>query len=94
MAKAEYTLAQLPDPPFFHAGLEFSVPARGTWTIAHTPMLIPEAMEIFVCPEGCLRGVVLSAAEFGGLDRFAMVTIKTCMRESWNNCLSMVYVTF
>lgn len=76
MAKAEYTLAQLPDPPFFHAGLEFSVPARGTWTIAHTPMLIPEAMEIFVCPEGCLRGVVLSAAEFGGLDRFAMVTIK------------------
>jgi len=61
--------------PFYH-GLEYTPPARGTWTIAHTPMLIPGAHEIFVCPEGCLRGVVLSAAEFDGLDRFHMITVK------------------
>lgn len=59
----------------FHAGLEFSPQARGTWTIAHTPLLIPESHEIFVCPQGCLRGVVLSAAEAHGMDRFSMVSV-------------------
>lgn len=76
MHKAQYQIKELDQPPFFKKGLEFSPPTRGTWTIAHTPMLIPECMEIFVCPQGCLRGVVLSAAEFGGLSRFAMVTIE------------------
>ena len=60
----------------FKEGLVYSAPARGTWTIAHTSMLIPGSHQIFVCPEGCLRGVVLSAAEFGGLDRFSMITVK------------------
>lgn len=60
----------------FKSGLEYSCSARGTWTIAHTSMLIPHCHQIFVCPEGCLRGVVLSAAEYGGLDRFSMVTVK------------------
>ncbi|MBQ9065959.1 MAG: nitrogenase [Clostridia bacterium] len=60
----------------FRAGLEYTPPARGTWTISHTPMLVPGSLEIFVCPEGCLRGVVLSATEFGGMDRFAMITVK------------------
>jgi hypothetical protein len=60
----------------FRSGLEYSSPARGTWTIAHTSMLIPHSHQIFVCPEGCLRGVVLSAAEYGGLDRFSMVTVQ------------------
>ena len=59
----------------FHAGLEFTPQTRGTWTIAHTPLLIPESHEIFVCPQGCLRGVVLSAAEAHGMDRFSMVTV-------------------
>lgn len=72
----QYKIKDLEKSPFFKPGLEFSPPTRGTWTIAHTPMLIPECMEIFVCPEGCLRGVVLSAAEFGGMNRFAMVTIE------------------
>ncbi|MGI6212278.1 MAG: nitrogenase component 1 [Anaerovoracaceae bacterium] len=60
----------------FYIGLEYTPPARGTWTIAHTPMLIPGAHMIFVCPECCLRGVVLSAEEDGGLDRFSMVTVE------------------
>ena len=60
----------------FREGLEYSAPARGTWTIAHTSMLIPECHQIFVCPPGCLRGVVLSAAEYGGLDRFSMISVK------------------
>ncbi len=76
MDKPQYKIATLDKPPFFKKGLEFSPQARGTWTIAHTPMLIPESMEVFVCPQGCLRGVVLSAAEFHGLSRFAMVTIE------------------
>ena len=60
----------------FRESLVYSAPARGTWTIAHTSMLIPHAHQIFVCPEGCLRGVVLSAAEYNGLDRFSMITVK------------------
>ena len=60
----------------FRESLVYSAPARGTWTIAHTSMLIPKAHQIFVCPEGCLRGVVLSAAEYNGLDRFSMITVK------------------
>ncbi len=57
-------------------GLEYSVPARGGWTIVHVGMLIPEAHEIFVCAAGCLRGVVLSAAEMNLTDRFSTVAIE------------------
>ena len=53
--------ASFPSP--FISGLEYSVPARGSWTIVHVGMLVPEAHEIFVCASACLRGVVLSAAE-------------------------------
>lgn len=55
--------ARFPAP--FDGGLEYSAPARGTWNIVHTGMLIPGAHQIFVCAEGCLRGVVLTAAEMG-----------------------------
>ncbi len=60
----------------FPGGLEYGAPARGTWNIVHTGMLVPEAHEIFVCAEGCLRGVVLTAAEMGAEDRFS--TIEVC----------------
>ena len=73
---ADVRMADIDTTQPFRAGLEYSAPARGTWTIAHTSMLIPHSHQIFVCPEGCLRGVVLSAAEYGGLDRFSMVTVK------------------
>lgn len=76
MNKAEYKVSEIEAERLFYSGLEFTPPARGTWTIAHTPMLIPESHEIFVCPEGCLRGVVMSAAEFHGWDRFSMVTVE------------------
>lgn len=74
--KSEVRIGDLTSDVPFRAGVEYTPPARGTWTIAHTPMLVPGSMEIFVCPDGCLRGVVLSAAEFDGMDRFAMITVK------------------
>lgn len=66
--------ASFPSP--FVSGLEYSVPARGGWTIVHVGMLVPEAHEIFVCAAGCLRGVVLSAAEMNLTDRFSTVAIE------------------
>ena len=66
--------ANFPAP--FHSGLEYASPARGTWNIVHTGMLIPEAHEIFVCAASCLRGVVLTAAEMGASHRFSTVEIR------------------
>ena len=66
--------AAFPSP--FRSGLEYSAPARGTWNIVHTGMLLPEAHQIFVCASGCLRGVVLTAAEMGAAHRFSTVTIR------------------
>ena len=63
-------------PAPFASGLEYATPARGTWNIVHTGMLIPEAHEIFVCAASCLRGVVLTAAEMHAEDRFSTVEIK------------------
>ena len=60
---------------FFDPAPEFDPPARGVWNIVHTGMLIPEAHQIFVCAQGCLRGVVLTAAEMGALDRMSSVCI-------------------
>ena len=66
--------ASFPAP--FASGLEYASPARGTWNIVHTGMLIPEAHEIFVCAAGCLRGVVLTAAELDMSHRFSTVEVK------------------
>ena len=66
--------ANFPSP--YPSGLEYATPARGTWNIVHTGMLIPEAHEIFVCAASCLRGVVLTAAEMHAEDRFSTVEIK------------------
>lgn len=63
-------------PAPFASGLEYASPARGTWNIVHTGMLIPEAHEIFVCAAGCLRGVVLTAAELNMAHRFSTVEVK------------------
>ena len=62
-------------PAPFASGLEYSSPARGTWNIVHTGMLIPESHQIFVCAQGCLRGVVLTAAELGMSERFSTVAV-------------------
>ncbi len=63
-------------PAPFKEGLEYSSPARGTWNIVHTGMLIPQSHQIFVCAQGCLRGVVLTAAEMNALDRYSAVMIR------------------
>ena len=63
-------------PAPFASGLEYSAPARGGWTIVHVGMLVPEAHEIFVCAAGCLRGVVLSAAEMNLAERFSTIAIE------------------
>jgi hypothetical protein len=76
--------------PLFRQGVEYSSPARGTWTIAHVSMLIPHSHQIFVGGDGCLRGVVLSAAEFGGLDRFSMITVKE--DDVYNNRMEDLFI--
>jgi hypothetical protein len=72
---AERRIGDIEGRQLFPVGAEYTPPARGTWTIAHTPMLVPGAHEIYVCPGNCLRGVVLSAAEGGFSDRFSMVEV-------------------
>ncbi|MBE5969919.1 MAG: nitrogenase [Lachnospiraceae bacterium] len=72
----EIEIAKASFPAPFKSGLEYSSPARGTWNIVHTGMLIPEAHQIFVCAAGCLRGVVLTAAEMHAEKRFSTVEIK------------------
>ena len=59
----------------FEYGVEYGSPARGMWNIVHTGMLVPESHQIFVCAQGCLRGVVLTAAEMNAGDRFSTVAI-------------------
>lgn len=60
----------------FEEGLEYSSPARGCWNIVHTGMLIPQSHQIFVCAQGCLRGVVLTAAEMNAMGRYSSVAIR------------------
>lgn len=71
----ELNICEASFPAPFRAGLEFSSPARGTWNIVHTGMLIPESHQIFVCAYGCLRGVVLTAAEMNALGRYSSISI-------------------
>lgn len=59
----------------FPKTLEFSAPARGTWNIVHTGMLVPEAHQIYICAAGCLRGVILTAAEMGLANRFSTIEL-------------------
>ena len=76
VASVGIPVAEAAFPSPFHSGLEYASPARGTWNIVHTGMLIPEAHEIFVCAASCLRGVVLTAAEMGASHRFSTVEIR------------------
>ena len=62
-------------PAPFAPGLEYSPPARGMWNIVHTGMLIPESHQIFICARGCLRGVILTAAEMNAMDRMSWAAI-------------------
>ena len=66
--------AAFPKP--FSYGLEFNAPAHGTWNIVHIGFKIPEAHQIFVCADNCMRGVVMTAAEMGELRRFSSVILE------------------
>lgn len=65
--------AAFPKP--FYQGLEFNSPAHGNWNIVHIGMLLPEARQIYVCADNCMRGVVLTAAEMNAEDRFSFVLL-------------------
>lgn len=58
-------LSAATSPHPFPSTLEYSPAARGTWNIVHTGMLLPESHQIYICGNGCLRGVILTAAEMG-----------------------------
>lgn len=60
---------------FFERGLQYNPPARGMWNIVHTGLLVPEGHQIYVCAQGCLRGVVLTVAETGQTDRLSWVSL-------------------
>ena len=72
---AEVRIGDAGFPSPFVSGLEYATPARGTWNIVHTGMLIPESHQIFICARGCLRGVILTAAEMNTMDRMSWTAI-------------------
>lgn len=73
---AVITIGETDFPVPFPLGLEFNSPAHGNWNIVHTGMLMPEAIQIYVCADNCMRGVVLTAAEMNAADRFSFVTVE------------------
>ena len=58
-------------PAPFASELEYNSPVHGNWNIVHTGMQIPESIQIYVCADNCMRGVVLTAAEMNAADRFS-----------------------
>ena len=59
----------------FASGLEYNPPVRGMWNIVHMGMLVPEAHQVYACAQGCLRGVILTAAEMNQLDRLSWISL-------------------
>lgn len=55
--------------------LEFNMPVHEGWNIVNIAMQVPESYQIFVCPENCARGVVMTAQEMGAGDRIACVKV-------------------
>ena len=53
--------ASFPTP--FVSALEYNSPVHGNWNIVHTGMQVPESIQIYVCADNCMRGVVLTAPE-------------------------------
>lgn len=66
--------ASFPKP--FASKLEYNSPVHGNWNIVHTGMQVPETIQIYVCAENCMRGVVLTAAEMNAADRFSYVIVE------------------
>lgn len=75
----EGALVKIKDAAFpapFPSGLEYNSPVHGNWNIVHTGMLVPESIQIYVCADNCMRGVVLTAAEMDAADRFSFVILE------------------
>ena len=66
--------ASFPAP--FASELVYNSPVHCNWNIVHTGMLVPEAIQIYVCADNCMRGVVLTAAEMNAADRFSFVIVE------------------
>lgn len=66
--------ADFPQP--FPYRLEYCPPVYESWNIVHIGMLLPEAHQIYVCAENCMRGVTMTAAEMGESERFHCVLIE------------------
>jgi hypothetical protein len=75
MSGAEVRIRDAEFPAPFASGLEYNAPARGPWNIVHTGMLIPQSHQIFACAQGCLRGVILTAAEMNAMDRMSWISV-------------------
>ena len=63
-------------PAPFQGRLEFNPPVHENWNIVHIGMRIPQAVQIYVCADNCMRGVVLTAAEMNASDRFSFVLLE------------------
>ena len=59
----------------FEGTLEYNAPARGPWNIVHTGMLLPESHQVYACAQGCLRGVILTAAEMQSMERMSWISV-------------------
>lgn len=66
--------AVYPNP--FPNALEFNAPVHETWNIVHSGMLVPEAHQIYICADNCMRGVVMTAAEMNAIGRFSCVVLE------------------
>lgn len=56
-------------------GLAYASPVRGVWNIVHIGTLVPGGHQVYVCPTSCLRGVVLTTAEMGRMDKLSTICI-------------------
>lgn len=74
--------ASFPSP--FAQELEFNPPVHETWNIVHIGMLMPQAHQIYICSDNCMRGVVMTAAEMNAIERFSCVVLEEKDMHSGN----------
>ncbi|MFR8351646.1 MAG: hypothetical protein ACLVB1_02070 [Blautia obeum] len=46
---------------------------------------MPEAIQIYVCADNCMRGVVLTAAEMNAAERFSFVIVEEEKSSQWKS---------
>ena len=71
-------------PAPFAQELEFNPPIHVTWNIVHIGMLMPQAHQIYICSDNCMRGVVMTAAEMNAIERFSCVVLEEKDMHSGN----------